>query len=233
MGKINITKEDCINHVAKRLGTGLRNKVAEWRTKRVTIGGRKVGSFKKDTIIKLGNFYRKAIKDNASDIEKMKTAIYASLFHMSSTDTSPKHNNCPAGLESWCFYQRALANGEKPKSHSNMKTRLSEDVLSKIIPVYQRLASYDLLSRCVSGKTQNANESLHSVIWKNCPKDTFISKKRLEIAVISSISDFNFGCLNSLQAEQEALNPYSVNIAQKRDKCRLDQREKRNSRVWK
>ena len=114
---INITKEECINHVAKRLGTGLRNKVAELRTKGVTIGGRKVGSLKEDTIIKLGNFYRKAIKDNAPDIEKMKTAIYASLFPMSSTDKSPKHNKCPVSSESWCFYQRALENGEKPKSH--------------------------------------------------------------------------------------------------------------------
>ncbi|GBN79285.1 hypothetical protein AVEN_27578-1 [Araneus ventricosus] len=52
----------------------------------------------------------------------MKTAIFASLFHTSSTDKVPKHNKCPTGVTSWCFYQRALANNEKPKSHSSMKT---------------------------------------------------------------------------------------------------------------
>ncbi|GBM55736.1 hypothetical protein AVEN_190324-1 [Araneus ventricosus] len=37
----NISKEECLNHVAKRLGTGLRNKVKEWRSRCVTNGGRK------------------------------------------------------------------------------------------------------------------------------------------------------------------------------------------------
>ncbi|GFW23881.1 uncharacterized protein TNCV_945651 [Trichonephila clavipes] len=30
---IKIAKEECINHVAKRLGTGLHNKILEWRNK--------------------------------------------------------------------------------------------------------------------------------------------------------------------------------------------------------
>ena len=36
-GEIKITKEECINHVAKRLGAGIRKKVAEWRSKGVTL----------------------------------------------------------------------------------------------------------------------------------------------------------------------------------------------------
>ena len=107
----------------------------------------------------------------------MKSAVFASLYHCSSTDKAAKHNKCPSGFESWCFCQRALAGNEKPKSHTTMKTKLSENVLTKILPVYQSFASDDLLARCASGKTQNANESLHSIIWKNCPKETFVSKK--------------------------------------------------------
>lgn len=149
-----IAKEECINHVAKRLGTGLRNKVAEWRTKGITISGRKEGSLKENTIVKLTNFYRKAIKDNIPNVENMKTAIYASLFHCSSMDKAPKHSKCPPGMLSWCFYQRVVAIDEKPKSHQLMKTKISDDVLAKILPVYQRLASNELLSRCVSGKTK-------------------------------------------------------------------------------
>ncbi|GFT80677.1 uncharacterized protein TNCV_2772971 [Trichonephila clavipes] len=56
-----IVKEECVNHVAKRLGTALRNKVKEWRSKGVTLGGRKQGSLTDATITKLQNFYRKAI----------------------------------------------------------------------------------------------------------------------------------------------------------------------------
>lgn len=230
---VKITKEECINHVAKRLGTGLRNKVKEWRSKGITIGGRKEGSLKEDTIVKLTNFYRKAIKDNVPDLEKMKTAIYATLFHCSSTDESPKHSKCPTGVASWCFYQRALACKEKPKSHKLMKTKLSQDVLCKILPIYQRLASNELLARCISGKTQNANESVHGKIWNNCSKEVFISKKRLEMSVISSISEFNFGCLNTLGFEQEEANSLSLSIAERRDKRRVNQSKKRCTTEWK
>ncbi|GBO12016.1 hypothetical protein AVEN_163448-1 [Araneus ventricosus] len=110
------------------------------------------------------------------------------------------NNKCPTGLKSWFFYQRALANNEKPKSHSSMKTKLSEQVLKKILSVYQRLANSELLARCVSVKTQNANETIHSVIWNNCPEETFVSKKRLELVVISAVGEFNFDCLNNLRA---------------------------------
>ncbi|GFT32146.1 uncharacterized protein TNCV_1229361 [Trichonephila clavipes] len=155
---------ECINHVAKRLGTGLRNKIFEWRNKGITICGRKEGNLKENTIVKLTNFYRKAIKDNAPDVRKMKGAILASLFHYSSTDKTPKHSKCPTGSISWCFYQRALAKNENPMSHLLMKTKLSEQVLEKILPVYQRLVNDELLERCSAGKTQNAYESIHSVI---------------------------------------------------------------------
>ncbi|GBN79805.1 hypothetical protein AVEN_243360-1 [Araneus ventricosus] len=227
------SKEECLNHVAKRLGTGLRNKVKEWRSKGVTIGGRKEESLKENTILKLTNFYRKTIKGNVPDVQKMKTAIFASLFHTSSSDKAPKHNKCPTGVTSWCFYQRALANNERPKSHSSMKTKLSEQVLEKILPVYQRLANNELLARCVSGKTQNVNESIHSVIWNNCPKETFVSKKRLELAVISAIGECNFGCLNNLSAEQNELNSESIQIAQRRDERRIAQSESRGTEKWK
>nr|XP_042896708.1 uncharacterized protein LOC122269121 [Parasteatoda tepidariorum] len=230
---VQIVKEECLNHVSKRLGTGLRNKVKELRSKGVTIGGRKKGSLKESTIIKLTNFYRKAIKDNCPDITKMKSAIYASLLHCSSSDKAPKHSKCPTGVQSWCFFQRALATSEIQPSHEAMKTYISEDVLSKILPIYQRLASDELLKRCTSGGTQNANESIHSLIWNKCSKETFVSKERLEFAVISSVSEFNFGCVNTLYLEKDETDYFSLNIAEKRDKRRLSQSAQRNTKLYK
>ncbi|GBN43829.1 hypothetical protein AVEN_181868-1 [Araneus ventricosus] len=97
---MNISKEECLNHVAKRLRTELRSEVKEWRSKCVTNGGRKEGSLKESTIFKHTIFYRKAIKESVPDVQNKKTAIFASLFHNSSTYKAPKHNKFPTGLTS-------------------------------------------------------------------------------------------------------------------------------------
>lgn len=53
-----ITKQECINHVAKRMGTGLRNLVREWKSKKVSLGGRGEGTLKEASIGKLTTYYR-------------------------------------------------------------------------------------------------------------------------------------------------------------------------------
>ncbi|GFW54022.1 uncharacterized protein TNCV_3828301 [Trichonephila clavipes] len=47
-----IKKEECIDHVSKRLGTALRQTVKDWRVKGVTLGGKKRGSLEEETIKK-------------------------------------------------------------------------------------------------------------------------------------------------------------------------------------
>lgn len=83
-------------------------------------------------MVKLQNFYRKAIKHNAPDIHKMKTSILVTLYHCMSTDKQPPQCKCPAGESSWCFYQLALASNLTPKSHTHMKTKLAEPVVANI-----------------------------------------------------------------------------------------------------
>ncbi|GFS64115.1 uncharacterized protein TNCV_3944891 [Trichonephila clavipes] len=117
-----IEKEECLNHIAKRLGTSLRNKMKEWKV--------------------------------------------------------------------------------KPQGHTSMRTYLSPQVGEKIMPVYERLALDTILERCVAGKTQNSNESLHSCIWRKCSKEVFISKRRLEIAVTDVIERQNLGYVKSLEAKR-------------------------------
>ncbi|GFV43319.1 uncharacterized protein TNCV_10171 [Trichonephila clavipes] len=80
-------------------------------------GGKAHGSLKEATIKKLTTYYQKAILRNKGDVNAMKTAIYATLLHSISTDAKPQHSKCPAGENSWCFYQSAIANGEKPNNH--------------------------------------------------------------------------------------------------------------------
>ncbi|GFS91897.1 uncharacterized protein TNCV_1930771 [Trichonephila clavipes] len=82
-----------------------------------------------------------------SDVEAMKTAIYATLFHCMFTNQKPHPKKYPSGIDSWCFYQSSLARGKKPGFHKDwVKTPINEEYLPKILPIYQRLVSSELLS---------------------------------------------------------------------------------------
>eukprot|EP00795_Rhopilema_esculentum_P010092 gene10092-18742_t len=76
---------------------------------------------------------------------------------------NPKHNHCPPGATSWCFWQRDLAKCNSPGSHKAHAT-LSSDVVKKMVTVFQRLANEDLLKRSSCESKQNSNESFHSVV---------------------------------------------------------------------
>ena len=62
-----------------------------------------------------------------------------------------------------------------------------------IYRIFQNLCDNKLLGRCLDGTTQNPNEALDQIVWKKCPKDTFISKIGLEIGVASAVINFNDG----------------------------------------
>ena len=72
-----------------------------------------------------------------------------------------------------------------------------------MVPVYERMSDTNLLSRMVKGKTQNANESLHSVIWSRCPKTVFVGVRRVCGAVASAIARFNEGTSHIFQVMEK------------------------------
>ncbi|GFX55829.1 uncharacterized protein TNCV_609951 [Trichonephila clavipes] len=140
--EIKIKKEECINHVNKRIGASLRKAVKEWRVRGVSLGGKFRGNLKEETIKKLSRYYQNAIRSNKGDVEAMKTAIYAILFHSISTDQNPQHFKYPTGKDSWCFFLAALDRGEVPGPNvKHVKTPMKETHLAKIMQIYQRLSS--------------------------------------------------------------------------------------------
>ena len=117
---VAIHKEECVKHVAKQIGTALRNLTKMSKKTGVSLGGRGPGKLIKAAIKKLQVYYRKAICSCTGDEVAMCRAVFSSFFHAVSTDEDPHHHHCPAaaaGTNSWCFYQRAVANGEEPGSH--------------------------------------------------------------------------------------------------------------------
>lgn len=187
-GFIQIDKKDCINHVHKRMGAALRNLVDKKKAQGESLGGR--GKLTQEKIKKIANYYGYALRSNINDVPAMKRAVEATLLHMTSTDDAPKHSKCPEGASSWCKYNRALANGESPPSHKNA---LPACVGAALEPVFARLSDESLLARCCEGKTQNASESLHSVIWTQTSKNGNASLESVKRAAAEAVAIYNQG----------------------------------------
>ena len=152
-----VTKKECVGHVEKRMGTRLRN--AKKANK--GIGGKGKGKLTDRSIGELTKFYGLAIRRNADSVENMKEAIWATLFHCSSSDNSPKHHKSPPGDQSWCKWRQVEASGTL-NSFKHKREPFDPMVLKVIKPIYQDLSSDKLLERCLGAHTQNSNESLNS-----------------------------------------------------------------------
>lgn len=125
------------------------------------------------------------------------------------------------GSTSWCFFNKAKAQNKKPPTHNNMPIFLNEKVVEHIRPIYERLSDLKLLSNCSRGLTQNSNEALHGVLWRRCPKITFVSKKKIDIAAASAIAEFNMGAERSAKCiDQNQLNLHSDKILKAKDQKR-------------
>ncbi|XP_075748767.1 uncharacterized protein LOC142814252 [Rhipicephalus microplus] len=212
-GEAVVDKEECTNHVAKRLGTALRKLPTRLpRGEKLTDG----------TIQKLQNYYRIAITNNRGDILKMHRAIWASYFHSSSSNTAGSHRYCPEGATSWCKHRRAEALGEAPPDHTPILTKAQG---LAVLPIYKRLTDEKLLVRCIQGKTQNAAESLNSKIWLLCPKTKFASRTTVETAAAMAVLWFNKGhsSFEDVLEELGVVPPDQlITLGQSRDQRRIE-----------
>ena len=93
-GETVINKLECVNHAHKHMGTALRKLAKEER-----LGRRGVGRLTENKCDSLQNFYQGTILNNIPNIDKMRSAVWAS-HHATSTDASPQHQQCPEGVDS-------------------------------------------------------------------------------------------------------------------------------------
>lgn len=181
-------------------------RLRECKKKNKGLGGK--GKLTGKMIDKLTVYYGLAIRRNYDSAENMRTAIWATYNHYSSTNENPKHELCPAGAESWCEWQRAYAELENKKSEAKNKKfythlrHFADCVLTAIKPIYEDLSKQELLDRCVGGFTQNNNESYNQLIWKISPKILPSGLIPIEIAAYVSPCVFNEGSKALLQIMQ-------------------------------
>lgn len=232
-GYIAISKEDCVNHVHKRMGAALRNLLQKNKGEgRPSLGGK--GKLTGELVAKLTNYYGWALKEHQGHIEEMENAVLATYDHVTSTDAKPNHSRCPKGEESWCTYNKAVARQQAPPKH---RYNLPAHVAEALLPVYTRLSDRKLLNRCQRGKTQNSNESLHSVIWSLVPKSKHASLFTVETAAAEAITRFNAGTKHASEAILKELHLSQGSTAAQRcaekDQHRLVASDKKHTRAEK
>ena len=121
----------------------------------------------------------------------MKKSIYASLFHNSLIEDDKRHQFCPRSKDSWCAWQKEKAEGKNPTLKPTLN--VPKAIYDIVLPIYKELTDESLLQKCLHGKTQNANEALHGLIWQRCPKTVYCGRKILENEVASAVCRMNDG----------------------------------------
>ena len=194
--RYKVIKEECIGHIQKRMGNALRtykkNRRGEKLSDGKTAGGK--GRLTEETINCIQRYYGNAIRKNTGDLHGMQNALWAIFHHLvkpaSDASLQEQHKFCPKGKSSWCKFNSDIETGCNAYDDSQ---RLPAAFYFELKPIFERLTSPGLLERCQQGLTQNANESLHHLIWLHCPKNMFCSKAQIESGVSEAVSCFNTG----------------------------------------
>ena len=194
-GEEKVTKHQCIGHYQKRVGSLLR------KLKKREKGPR---DLTEAIIDKLQNYFGIALRSNLSTVENMANAIWASFFHVASSEENNFHSYCAKSAASWCQYQRDQVN--KTNLYKPGKG-LSTNVIKCVKPIYLDLIIPDELKKCLHGKIQNQNESFNAMIWERVPKITYCPNDRLELAVYDASANFNEG----RQATIDILKDLNIN----------------------
>lgn len=148
--------------------------------------------------------------------------------------------------DTWCKFQRDVI--ENTNTYSN-KSCLPYIFRNELKPIFDRLSSRELLSGCEQGLTQNANESINGMVWTRCPKRLFRGRRRYNISVCDSVTQFNEGgygrkrlfkllkldvglhCLKGLQQQDKVrLNRAAYGVTEKYKKRRQTLRQLRKTK---
>ena len=150
------------------------------------------------------------------------------FFSCSSTDQKPQHHLCPKTPDTWCKYNKAVL--DKTVKQFKHRSSIPQAVMDAIKPVFTDLSKEDLLLKCVGGYTQNPNESLNAMIWKNVPKTIFCTRKTMEIGAKEAVLSFNDGKRSHVMVQRQmgvTSGPNLVAWVKKEDALRIASAEDR------
>ena len=130
---VKVKKLYCVNHFQKRFGSKMRKLLENERVEVETKAGKKVkrsllGGKSKltgNSIDTLTEYFGNALRNNVGNsYEQMRRAIMATYFHV----FEDVHYACPLSEDSFCDYQRQVAQGKDKKDIKHKKSHLSINI---------------------------------------------------------------------------------------------------------
>ena len=123
--------------------------------------------------------------------------MWAIYFPVQSNNAKPTHNLCPKDEDTWCKFNQSF----RTKEHYDHQKcfHLPETVILEMKPIFRDLSETRLLEKCLSGKSQNPNESLNNVIWARISKRTFVSIETLKFGTFEAVSTYNEGYVTKIK----------------------------------
>ena len=179
---VKVRKEECLTHVTKRLKKNLKKIKANTKTK--TYIQHKLPEWKADYIA--SNYSTVILQNRGTTPEKLSRSLRVLLDHAAGI-----HSGCPTGENSWCRWNRPSIS-TKP---ATLTTFTTIDI-QKVQEAFNTYATTDFCSHLSLGLTQNANESLHNMIWCLCSKNKYVSPQSIRISTAIAVLIFNEGELS-------------------------------------
>ena len=209
-GQVSIRKEECIGHVQKRLKKRLMKKAQ---------GLTSLSQSKADRIAHL--YALVVVQHRGQSATEIRDGLQVLLSH-----TKEVHDRCPAGENSWCYFQKKVALYEIDSGNAPPTTRepyLSPTEFGRAVEVFKVFGSLNFCRTITLGKTQNSNESLHNMLWHNSPKSKHVGQKSLVASTALAVLSFNDGSLSYSRVMEElglTISHHTLLYLSKRDHLR-------------
>ena len=176
---VKVRKEECLTHVAERLKKNLKKIKANTKTK--TYIQHKLPEWKADYIA--ANYSTVILQNRGTTPDKLSRALRLLLDH-----AAGKHSGCPTGENTWCRWNRPPSS----ITPATLTTFTTIDI-QKVQEAFNTYATTEFCSHLTLGLTQNANESLHNMIWSLCSNNKYVSPQSIRISIAIAVLTFNEG----------------------------------------
>ena len=115
---------------------------------------------------RITSFYQFAVKQHLCNQGDISQAIKPIPLHLGANEenASVNHRFCTKGVDSWCRYQRAIAEEKIPPPHPSFLSLEAVGLVTRFFSKYNYDKEY-FITQIAAGQTSNHNEAVHNILF--------------------------------------------------------------------